>query len=116
MPEGYALPDTAYLIRFPGMNNLELRATRFSLTIRDRHPGESDWQEVIGLNSLEEITVNGQPAALAHGGWNADIKAWDEAIDVWSLFWAHGEQVYILKTYGQSISVEDMIRIAESIP
>ncbi len=64
-------------------------------------------------DDVEEVQVNGQPAALVGGSWNADTGLWDGGSDL-TLSWMKGDQMYLLRSPGAP--VEDLIRMAESIP
>jgi len=68
------------------------------------------WQ--IDLDHLQEVKINGQPAGLTGGSWNADTGEWSGS-DV-TLTWLRGDIMYILSSPGAP--VEDLIRMAESIP
>lgn len=67
---------------------------------------------VVDLDHLEEVQVNGQPAGLTGGNWNADTGEWSGS-DI-TLTWLRGDVMYRLMSPGAS--VEDLIRMAESIP
>ncbi len=64
-------------------------------------------------DSVEEVEVNGQPAALVGGSWDYDTGQWNTEVNV-TLSWMKGEGMYQLHATGAS--VEDLLRIAESIP
>ena len=68
---------------------------------------------LVDTDSVEEVQVNGQPAALVDGGWDADSGQWDRDSAI-ILSWMKGEEMYQLHASGTS--VEDLIRMAESIP
>jgi hypothetical protein len=63
--------------------------------------------------SVEEVEVNGQPAALVAGTWSADTGRWDNQSAL-TLSWLKGDAMYQL--YSPGASAEDLIRMAESIP
>ncbi len=86
-----------------------------SLMIQHRLDGKNGGL-IVGEGSVEEYLVNGEPAALVHGGWNADIQQWDFNLKVITISWKHNEQTYVLKGIEDSISVEELLKIAESIP
>jgi hypothetical protein len=70
-----------------------------------------DW--LVETDDVQEVQVNGQPAALVEGGWDADTGQWNrEAARM--LNWMKGSEMYQLHSPG--VSVEDLIRMAESIP
>ena len=63
--------------------------------------------------TVDEIMINDHPAALIHGGWDADRQEWDESIII-TLMCKIGDQACSLMS--STLDVEVMIRIAESIP
>lgn len=67
---------------------------------------------MVDLDHLQEVLINGQPAGVTGGNWNADTGEWS-GTDV-TLMWMHGDVMYRLMSNGAS--VEDLIRMAESIP
>lgn len=68
-----------------------------------------DW--LVDTDRLEEVQVNGQPAGLTRGDWDADSGQWSG--DDQTLTWMKGDVQYRLSGY---LPVEDLIRIAESVP
>lgn len=85
-----------------------------SLMIQHRLDGENGGL-IVGEGSVEEYLVNGEPAALVRGGWNADIQQWDFKLKVLTLSWKHNDQTYVLQGIEDNISVEELVKIAESI-
>lgn len=68
---------------------------------------------LVEANDVQEVQVNGQPAALVEGGWDVDPGQWSrEAARM--LNWMKGNEMYQL--YSPGASVEDLIRTAESNP
>ncbi|MBW6473136.1 MAG: DUF4367 domain-containing protein [Anaerolineaceae bacterium] len=86
----------------------------FSLIIQHRLDGENGVL-VVGEWSVQERLVNGEPAALILGGWNADTQKWDDNLDVITLSWYHDSQLYTLQGINEDVSVDELIKIAESI-
>jgi hypothetical protein len=70
-----------------------------------------DW--LVETNDVQEVEVNGQPAALVSGSWDADTGQWNNRA-ARMLNWMKGNEMYQL--YSPGAAVEDLIRIAESIP
>jgi len=68
---------------------------------------------VVGPGNVEEVEINGQPAALVHGAWNADSQRYDPGLQL-SLMWEQGGVTYSL--FALDVQAEDLIRMAESIP
>ena len=86
----------------------------FSLIIQHRLDGENGGL-VVGEGSVQEYLVNGEPAALIMGGWNANTQMWDNNLDVITLSWYHDGQLYTLQGINQDVSLDDLLKIAESI-
>lgn len=69
----------------------------------------------VDLDHLQEVEVNGQPAGLTNGGWDADTGEWGGAgAGNVTLTWIHGDLMYQLMSPGAT--AEELIRMAESVP
>jgi hypothetical protein len=66
---------------------------------------------LVDPDHIQEVQVNGQPAGLTGGNWDADSGQWDG--DDQTLTWMKGDVMYRLSS---RMPVEDLIRVAESIP
>ena len=66
---------------------------------------------LVDTDHVQEVQVNGQPAGLTGGNWNADSGQWDG--DDQTLTWMKGDVMYRLSS---RLPVQDLIRVAESIP
>lgn len=119
VPEGYMLEETVTFVHFEdGVERIFFqwrtsKKAHLELEIEDRPPEESNW--LVGLESIEEVLVNGEPAALVRGGWHADTKQWDNP-EILHLYVPHKGQTYIFNSMEKDISVEELIRMAESLP
>jgi len=67
---------------------------------------------LVDLDHVEEVDVNGEPAGLTGGNWDVDTGEWT-GHDM-ALTWMRGDAMYRLSSPG--VPVEDLIRMAESIP
>ena len=83
------------------------------LEIENLPPEESKW--LVGLESIEEVLVDGEPAALVRGGWHADTKQWENP-EILHLYIPHKGQTYIFSSMEKDIPVDELIRMAESLP
>ena len=116
VPDGFQMGTTVRIAYFPGagpqvtvtwygsdpdVGNIDL--TIFAQRI--------DW--LVETDDVQEVEVNGQPAALVAGGWDADSGQWDTGA-ARMLNWMKGNEMYQLHSPGAP--VEDLIRMAESIP
>jgi hypothetical protein len=127
VPEGFTLDDEVTITDFSAgsgdsdvmMSSIRWRSpqpdwTSISLNVSKRTSGEPmNW--LTGPESVEEVQVNGQPAALVRGSWNANAKQWDASGHI-SLHWQHNGLSYALQTWESEVSTADLIRMAESIP
>jgi hypothetical protein len=68
-----------------------------------------DW--LVELDHLQEVQVNGEPAGLTGGGWDADSGQWTG--DDLTLTWKRGDVMYRLSSDG--LTVDELIRVAGSI-
>jgi len=72
----------------------------------------------VGVESISEVEINGQPAALIHGAWEVFNKNWNNGAT--QITWVKDGLRYFLMVGfiepATVISDEDVIRIAESIP
>lgn len=72
----------------------------------------ADWR--VGPGSVEEIQINGQPAGLVRGAYDGDNhNQWNVDSGI-ALMWTKGDVTYNLR--GSEVSVENLVRMAESIP
>jgi hypothetical protein len=122
MPEGFLLNEPAEVIlsEDPPLHAIHLRwthavrASQIGLKI-EYAPGSEDWLTAIGQDSLEPVQVLGEPAALVRGIWNPETHTWELPGFV-TLYWRRGGLSYQIQTLDPDLSVEDLVRIAESIP
>lgn len=71
---------------------------------------------IVGMDSVEQVEISGQPAALVRGAWNADTRTYDDQIGFTQLMWERDNLLYSLSASGGNIPKGDLIKIAESIP
>ena len=68
-------------------------------------------QWLVDTDHLQEVQINGQPAGLSGGNWDADSGQWTS--DDQTLTWMKGDVMYQLSS---RLPAADLIRVAESIP
>lgn len=117
-PAGYILQDDVTVISFPDSGLTFARVAWYSdmgqvIDLQVEHPGTATWE--VGPDSLEEVTVNGAPAAVLRGMWNADTNAWVRGSAI-SLNWRRGDVTYHLSSSNGATSVAILVQMAESIP
>jgi hypothetical protein len=71
---------------------------------------------IVGEGALEEITLNGRPAVIQRGGWNSDTQQYDFSMAVTIIQWKYDENTIYSLTDSRRLSLDELIRIAESIP
>ncbi len=75
-----------------------------------------DYRQTVGPGALEEVLVGDRPAAVVRGAWNADTQEYD-LNGMIALIWEYDDEtIYSLNAVEPSMSLEELIRIAESIP
>ena len=116
VPDGFKMGSVVRISYFPGAGpqvtitwyGSDPKIGNIDLTIFAQR---IDW--LVETDDVQEVGVNGQPAALVLGGWDVDMNRWnDEAARM--LNWMKGDEMYQLHSPGAA--VEDLIRMAESIP
>lgn len=77
--------------------------------------GSNEW--LVGRESIEEIEINGSPAALVRGAWDAKQEAW-ELGEVITLSWHSSQEdiTYHLMASEGAVPIEALVRMAESVP
>jgi hypothetical protein len=117
-PAGYILQDEVVVTYFGDSAPTMARVAWYSdmgqvIDLNAEYPGGATWQ--VGPDSLEEVTVNGVPAAVLHGMWDADTQAWVRSSAI-SLIWQRGEVTYHLSSSNGATSAQTLVQMAESIP
>ena len=117
-PAGYILQDDVTVVEFPDSGLTFARVAWYSdagqvIDLQAEYPGTATWE--VGPDSLEEITVNGAPAAVLRGMWNADTGEWVHSSAI-SLNWRRGDVTYHLSSSNGATSVAILVQMAESIP
>jgi hypothetical protein len=126
IPQGYERLVDIEILGFGDMPVLFIRWQNneshafFYLTI-DHCPADSEnCGRVVGEGALEEIMLNEKPAVLVRGGWNYDTKQYElnpYDVAVVELIWRYDDHnVYALGADEPTISLPELIKIAESIP
>jgi hypothetical protein len=116
VPDGFTMGSAVRIYYFPGAGpqvtitwyGSDPTVGHIDLTI---YAQRIDW--LVETDDVQEVEVNGQPAALVVGGWDAGTGQWDHGA-ARMLNWMRGDEMYQLHSFGAP--VEDLIRMAESIP
>jgi hypothetical protein len=94
---------------------LEKEGAWVSVMVQYWHDGSLNRGMIVAPGSVEEVFVGGQPAALIRGGWDYDRQEWGAEHSLHLRFEKNG-LIYNLTALEESFSLEDLIRLAESIP
>ena len=139
LPEGYSFGDKitipeqkmvvlTYLAKrqLPG-NDPNLTETR-TLTLAESPLNTNIPLQVAPSTSLEDITVNGAPAAYAVGAWDSQFvpdpnnpkggsfqAQWRNDLPIQNVFWQSGPLYLALISDDPALSKDDLIRIASSV-
>ena len=116
VPDGFKLGSVVRVDYFPGAGpqvtltwyGSDPSVGNIDLTI---YAQRINW--LVDIDDVQEVEVNGEPAALIAGGWDADTGQWNRESGR-MLNWMKGAEMYQLHSMGAP--VEDLIRMAESIP
>lgn len=84
------------------------------LNMEDAPNGSNEW--LVGSESIEEIEINGSPAALVRGAWDAKQEAW-ELGEVMTLSWHSSQKnvTYHLMASEGAVPIEALVRMTESM-
>jgi hypothetical protein len=139
LPEGYSfdhmdtVPDQKMVVltffakhQLPGSDS-NLTETR-TLTLAESLQNSNIPLMVAPSTSVEDITVNGSPAAYAVGAWDSqfvpDAKdpkggsfqaGWRSDLPIQNLFWQSGPVYLALISDDPAVSKEDLVRMASSV-
>jgi hypothetical protein len=117
VPEGFVMGQTVTLSYFNEMlpfadiswSGPDYAAGPIILTVSQ----PVSW--MVDIDHVHEVQINGQPAGLTGGGWDADTGEWGGAgAGNLTLTWMRGDWMYQLRTH--AVTAEELIRMAESIP
>ena len=123
IPDGYTIVSTVRVAYFPNFTT-NSTTTLVYITWLKQHKADGNIpielmvgpavQWLVDLDHLQEVQINGQPAGLTTGGWDADSGEWETAQHDLTLMWTLGDIMYQLHSPGAT--AEELIRMAESIP
>lgn len=73
------------------------------------------YARTLGKGAIEDVTLNGKPALIVRGVWNIGLKDNDFMMN--AVMWRYDENtVYALMSLEQAVPLEELIKMAESIP
>jgi hypothetical protein len=119
LPPGWTLQEDIVRFRDFSSPHLQLIWTdtaqkpRLNLFVQRSLPNR---RQVVGPGSVEIVTINGEPATLVRGTWDLASQSWKASEDHINLRWQKENVSYQLVFLGDDLTVETLIRMAESIP
>ncbi len=112
-PEGAALTDRVEVVDGASVILYWTTNGRHSFILRTYPLGGGTG--LVGVGSTQEVTINGQPAALIRGMWEGATGQWSRPHFV-TLHWSAGGVTYeLLANTNEGASEGELLRIAESI-
>jgi hypothetical protein len=120
-PEGYILAPEVQMIHATNRRPvttvlLEWRkGTRWiTLSVEQRYGAQPPTRLLSGHGSAETVQIRDTQAALVRGAWRAEDGAYDARRGL-TLIWVEDSLVYTLHTPSADVTVEALIRMAESV-
>lgn len=87
---------------------IKLLASHNSMELENYSQSLGDW-------AMEKTTLNGEPAIIVRGTWN--MNAQESGFMMNGIMWRYDENtVYALMSLEQAVPLDELIKIAESIP
>lgn len=73
------------------------------------------YAQTLGKGAIEDVTLNGKPAIIVRGVWNIGVQ--DNDFMMTAIMWRYDENtVYTLMSLEQAVPLDELIKMAESIP
>jgi hypothetical protein len=74
-----------------------------------------EYAQTLGQGAIEETILDGKPAIIVRGVWNIGVRENDFMMT--ALMWRYDKNtVYALMSLEQAVSLDELIKMAESIP
>jgi hypothetical protein len=94
------------------------RDTKGSFVQLTAHPYNQEnnlAQTLIGPDSSETISINGQTAVLVRGGWDESSQTWSYQDQLTTLIWEVNGIQYRLLSFSSAVPLSELIAMAESV-
>lgn len=120
-PDGYQLEDTVTITHLPDgsiLATVTWHGNQNRLFLDIFSSAETLSREggiAVGPDSVEEVLLRGRPAALVHGAWDANARAWGPGSLI-GLHWTEDGQGYRLGGMAEHITAAELMGMAESMP
>jgi hypothetical protein len=85
------------------------------LAVHQANDGQTLTQNLIGVESSQTISLNGQEAVLIYGGWDKASRTWDHQAQLVTLIWELEDIQYNLLAYSEAVPLPELIVMAESV-
>lgn len=110
--EFWDLPrQPTYVVTWQGKSQLKL----IKLLISHNAMELEDYAQMLGTGGIEETVVEENPAIIIRGTWSIGKQNWDFTMT--ALMWRYDEHtVYSLLSQDNAIDLDELFKMAESIP
>jgi hypothetical protein len=99
------------VVTWQGKNQLKL----VKLLISHNAMELEDYARMLGRGAIEETVFEGKPAIIVRGVWNIGVR--NRGVTMTALMWRYDENtVYSLLSQEQAVPLDELIKMAESIP
>jgi hypothetical protein len=120
-PQGFERLEDVELFDLPGQPTLVVtwdHPNRYSLIklLISHHSFEiKEYAQTLGMGAIEETVLDGKPAIIVRGVWNIGER--DSGFMMTALMWRHdGNTVYALMSLEQAVQLDELIKMAASVP
>jgi hypothetical protein len=120
-PQGFELLEDVEFFDLPGQPTLVVtwdHPNRYSLIklLISQHSFEiKEYAQTLGKEAIEETVLDGKPAIIVRGVWNIGER--DRDFMMTALMWRYDENtVYSLLSLEQAVPLDELLKMAESIP
>lgn len=121
VPQGFERLANVELFDLPGQPTLVVtwnRQNHYSLIklLISHHSFEiKEYAQTLGKGAIEETVLDGKPAIIVRGVWNIGVQENDFMMT--ALMWRYDENtVYSLLSLEQAVPLDELLKMAESIP
>jgi hypothetical protein len=121
VPQGFERLEDVEFFDLPGQPTLVVtwdRPNHYSLIklLISHHSFEiNEYAQTLGKGAIEETVLDGKPAIIVRGVWNIGVQNRDFMMT--AIMWRYDENtVYSLLSLDQAVPLEELFKMAESIP
>lgn len=121
VPQGFERLEDVAFFDLPGQPTLVVtwkRQNHYSLIklLVSHHSFEiKEYAETLGKGAIEETVLGGKPALMIRGVWNIGER--DRDFMMTALMWRYDENtLYSLMSLEQAVPLDELLKMAESIP